>query len=411
MERLLLSVIALFAILKAGSAQSLRDSVYLLRMPDSQNVYVRIPNTGAYFIRNAGLKTDHSGWQLPDEFVESDCNMLYFEMNSSDVPSGPWDEYTGGSFELVIDLPIGIEVLNLDTLKRLRYHLINNYAERGSPKDANNQITGLLNFAYPNDGTVIINGTISFKTKTPCKTDQQVVYGNSQFTIFTREQFVYSENKRKELKEQHERAAEAIDNAVASEKRKFFDSIFTNNMAKANNLTGVFNGKQKFRYSLSQSYILTNAALQRRAEGDLMDMLGSSFLAVDAGYNDVYLMHCFYDPEKNTIDDEINFSLGIEFDSIMPGKTYFFHKDTGLTKAVLGYWHWGPFGGAVLSKTAEGMVSISASSTELVSGKMDITFYFNKMKVRVYGNYQLPKVSFEDVKEFRRQLEQKYSKR
>jgi hypothetical protein len=297
--------------------------------------------------------------------------------------------------------------LNLDTVNRLRYHLINNYAERGSPKDAINQLLGVLKFEYPTDSTVVITGTIDVKTKSPFATNQQVVYNGANFLVLTKERFLYAQNKKEELKQQQEKVEEAFRNAIADEKRSFFDSIFTEKMAKSNTLTCVFNGKQKFEYSLSQSYILRHATLYRRAEGDLLDMLGSNFLGVDIGTKDVYLLHCFYDPVKNVFDDEINFSLGIELDSIMAGKTYFFHKNRGLTRAILGYWHYGAFGRPILSKSAEGTITITGEGDGMVSGTMNLTFNFGNSTTRIYGDYNLPKVLFEDVKYFRERLELK----
>jgi hypothetical protein len=408
MKKGALFIIILLTCLNLASAQTGVDSVYLLRKPDKQRDLVRIPSTGAYFIQKAGLKPSHFGWQSTGEFVASDSNMLYFEMESTEVPDGPWNDYTGGSFQLVIDLPPGITELNLDTVGRLGYHLINNYAERESSKGADNQLSGLLSFQYGVDKEVVISGVIDIKTARPHETHQQVVYRDVAVPVMGLAEHVEAEMEKQARRFRQEDAVEALASAKAYAKKVFFDSLFTKDMAKRSALTGLWNGKGHFAYALSGSYILTDAALGRRPEGSLMDMLGANYLGVKAGWNKVFLLHAFYDPDPLVTDDEFNFSLGIEVDSLVPGKTYSFFKKAETPAAVLGYWHYGPAGRPILSEKVEGTVTVLADSSGVVSGKMDLMFYYKKGTFRIYGDYLLPTVSLETVTHFREQLDLKY---
>lgn len=407
MTRSLALTIMLLTAASWAFAQNPPDSVYLLRQPDNRQDFIRIPSSSAYFVRKAGLKPGHFGWQLPDGFVPSEGNLLYFDMDPGDVPAGPWSDYTGGSFQLIIDLPPGIAELNLDTLSRLDYHFINNYASRGL-KDADDHLSGILQFQYQPDSSVVISGTIDIITSKPYTTRQQVVYHDAAFPLMSLVQHDNIEAERKTRQILAQQAEEAREAAIAREKQAFFDSLFTKKMAKRCSLSGSWDSRQKFTYRLSESYILTGAILGREPEGSLMDMLGHNFLEVSPGTSMVILLHSLDDPDPRVIDDETNYSLGIQVDSLLPGKTAFFHTSDAAPGAILGYWHWGPGGHAVFSEKVEGTVTVWGNTGGLVSGKLDLTFYIDKRSIRIAGTYLLRLVPVTAVSGIDERLRQKY---
>src|SRR5690242_6514654 len=101
--KFLLTIFPFLTLVSYG--QSPTDNAYLLRKLIDKDSSVRVPNTGVWILENAGLKKQHFGWLLENEFTNLDSNMLYFEMNTTDVPNGSWRQYAPGSVQLAINLP------------------------------------------------------------------------------------------------------------------------------------------------------------------------------------------------------------------------------------------------------------------------------------------------------------------
>lgn len=402
--KLLLTIFLLLTLVSYG--QSPTDNAYLLRKLIDKDSSVKVPNTGVWLLVNAGLKKTHFGWLLENEFTNLDSNMLYFEMNTTDVPNGSWREYAPGSVQLAVNLPKTISSLNFDTINKFDYQLINNYTGFAWKQKPTNTLSGIITIKLNDKNEKIIDGAINLDTKNPV-TKQQIVFDHFVIPTLTLDEYLTAQKNEKELKDKQEQKMWGAYDLVAKERSSFYDSVFNLEKYPSNKLSATINSKTKFDFQLNNSYILTNASLTDSAKHDLTELLGGNILASVQGDKKVFVFHSFYDPLKNAIDDETNYSLSIQLDSIVTGKVY----QPNEFNAKLAFWHYGPGGTVITSKKVSGTITITENNNSKTSGKLALNFKnTDKTKFSIDGTFELPKINLSDISDLENRIKIKLIK-
>jgi hypothetical protein len=407
----ILSLTALFILFNCFAfSQNRIDNAYLLRQLINKDSSVRVPNTGVWILKNAGIRKEHFGWLLEDEFAASDSDMLYFEMNTTDVPNGSWQEYAPGSVQLAINLPKEISSLNFDTINKLTYQLINNYTGFAWKQKPINTLSGTITIKLNDNKEKIIDGTINIDTKNP-STKQKIVFNNYSISVFTLDEYIAIQKKQEEIKNKQQQKMMGAFDLVSKERSLFYDSVFNLKKYPDNKISAKINNKTAFDFTLNNSYILVNASLTDSAKHDLVELLGGNILATVQGNKKVFVFHSFYDPIANAIDDETNYSFSIELDSIINGKTYYLNKKTNDFVAKLAYWHYGPEGRAIISKDVSGSLTITKDNQTFTFGTLDLKFKnTDKTTFILNGTFELPKLKLNDISDLESRIKLKLVK-
>jgi len=327
-------------------------------------------------------------------------------MNTTDVPNGSWRQYAPGSVQLAINLPKKISSLNFDTINKLDYQLINNYTGFAWKQKPTNTLSGIITIKLNDKNEKIIDGVINLDTKNPI-TKQQIVFANFVIPTLTLDQYLAAQKKQKELKDKQEQKMWGAYDLVAKARSSFYDSVFNLKKYPNNKLSATINNKTKFDFQLNNSYILTNASLTDSAKHDLTELLGGNILASVQGSKNVFVFHSFYDPIKNAIDDETNYSLSIELDSILTGKAY----QPNELNAKLAFWHYGPSGTVITSTKVKGTLTITENDNVKTSGTLALNFKnTDKTKLSIEGTFELPKINLSDISDLESRIKIKLIK-
>ena len=115
-------------------------------------------------------------------------------------------------------------------------------------------------------------------------------------------------------------------------------------------------------------------------------------------------MHHFFEGKKNIIDDETNYSLLIALPNIQQ-KEYLIDKKSD-SKAKLAYWHYGPTGHIIESKSATGTLIIKSIDNQVVRGIMNLDFKStDKKNFSINGEFQLPIIDKAEFSKLGQQIE------
>ncbi len=180
-----------FSLLKSyGSfGQIYKDtSAFLTRFVEDQTTFYRIPLTKYCFIKQAGLKRDWpNGWIMKwDVINKPTSNLLFLEMNSTDVEDWVGNQSVSGSVQLIFELPSfndSIILKNL-TYKTKGLNIINNYDGGKSKKK---YLYGELKL-WKIKERVFISSLINLITEKP-KTKQQFVLDSNMIPSLSFEQY------------------------------------------------------------------------------------------------------------------------------------------------------------------------------------------------------------------------------
>lgn len=368
------------------------NSVYLERKHiDKDSTWIIESNECEfYFFTEAGMRQNHSGWLLLKELTQKGCDLLYFEAN------------TFGSMQIAIELPKNTSSVKLDTLKSVRFWLINHHYGnlRRDFERKNNTVdflSGTLSFEKITDDDIIINGKINIDSKGPV-THQEIVFKNHKVKLLKIAEGIEVERQQElERKQQEEKQWGAFE-LVSRARATFYDSVFNLTKYPKNKITANLNRKTTFDFLVDNSYVLIDAHLTDSAKHDLMELLGGNILASIEGNKKVFVLHSFYDPEKNSIDDEINYSLNIEFEDLAIGKTYRLDNKNRDFITKLAFWHYGPHGTVITSKQATGTISITNDDILKTTGTLNLTFKnTDKSTITLSGDFELPKLKVSDI--------------
>ena len=399
MTKSLYFLTALFFVTLSSVGQDVNDNAYLLRKHLNKDSIWTVSNTGCYYMTNTGMQENHFGWFQTKELQTKQTDFFYFEAE------------TFGSFQLVFELQPGTKSISFDTASKINHQLINHFYGYARTDFANKNntvdiLSGIVSFSKIDSENVIIDGTINIDTKNPV-THQEIVFKNYNLKIQGLTEILEKERKEKIEKEKQQKKQMGAYELVSTERGKFYDSIFNLIKYPNNSLKAKINKKTSFDFTLDNSYILINASLTDSAKQDLTELLGGNILATIQGDKKVFVFHSFYDPVKNAIDDETNYSLSIEMDSIIIGRTY----RASEFAAKLAFWHYGPNGSTITSKETTGTLTITASNDDKISGTLTLKFKnIDNTNFSLDGNFELPKMKLSDISDLERNIKLKLIK-
>lgn len=379
-----------FITLLCVNAVAQSGSQYLFRQHVNKDSTWTVDNTECYFVRDAGMSEKHFGWFRHEEIAPKNSDLLIFEAN------------TLGSVQLVLELDKGVTKLNAESLSPNSFQLINNfygYLRRDiAKKDKTvDHIKGELTFQRTDDTEIVIDGKLKIDTENPT-THQEIIFDKCKLSVNTTADIVRIKEGEELEKKRREKLEWGVMEIALKERRHFFDSVFNLKKYPGNNIRATLNKKTKFDFTLDNSYILLDAQLTQEVKNDLMELLGSNILVSVEGNKKVFVLHSFYDPEENSIDDETNYSLSVEMENISPGKVYDCEHEASGCKATLSFWHYGPGGTVILSKEVKGTIAILEDDNGVTSGKIDLKFSnTDKSAVTLSGGFQLPKLRLSSI--------------
>ena len=358
------------------------------------------------YVGEAGLKDGAYGWVQFEDIVRRKYDLLYFDAN------------TFGSLQLILELPIGTKAIRLDTLSINAFKLINHhygslrrdFEERLHTIDV---LTGLLTLVPTSDHGVVIDGRIFIDTENPA-THQEIVFDHCAMKVKTVAELQEIDRVEKLEQEKQDKIRWESFALVSGERKKFYDSV--SNMVKSprNTIRCSLNKRTSFEFTLDKSYVLLDAVMSNGTKGDAGELLGGNILAPTAGKGTVLTFHSFHDPIKSSIDDETNYSLTIEIDSLMTGRSYTLGNDQKDFIAKLSFWHYGPMGRAVVLKEASGFITIIEDRQKSTRGAIDLKFtdaYSHNSIIILKGDFELPKVRLSDIEKMEARVSKKLKER
>jgi hypothetical protein len=136
---------------------------------------INVPLSDYCILKDVTVNTKGSGWTSEREFrIKKGSYLLYLEMGSTNVPNGPWDDFTGGSVQVLIpfdDLNEGSSLTNESVNNNISF--INNFAKFGSPQS----ITVDLTLNKIDSNNVSLSGDIGLFSEEP-STSQKISLNN-----------------------------------------------------------------------------------------------------------------------------------------------------------------------------------------------------------------------------------------
>jgi hypothetical protein len=182
-------------------AQTNIDSVACLtRFKIGETGSYKIPMTNFCFVKGAGLSKDYSnGWVMKRDVVKKiNSNLLFMEMNSTDVEGWSGNEDVSGSVQLVFELPSFSDsiVLKKLTNKSKGLYIINNYGGITAKKE---YVNGELKITKGKDNTFIYS-TLHLITEAP-NTKQEFILDKNCVQSISFTQYQEFENARDSIRE------------------------------------------------------------------------------------------------------------------------------------------------------------------------------------------------------------------
>lgn len=244
-SKYLFSIFALTLLIsyKSVGQKSKDTTACLIRFKEGETTSYKIPMTKYCFVKEAGLKREWpNGWIMKWEVIKkSNSNLLFMEMNSTDVEGWLGNEDVSGSVQLVFELSAFSDSINLKglTYKTKGLNIINNY---GGVDKKKKYLNGEIKIIKSLD-KLFISSSINLITEKP-NTKQQFIFTNNPVQSFTFEQYQEYMNKQDSIRElEKDEMVNALTEAIISR-----DSIWEieNNRVKDSLKQHPYTGKFRF---------------------------------------------------------------------------------------------------------------------------------------------------------------------
>ena len=381
------------------------DKASFNRYIEDTDEFVSIPMTSLYLLEETGFKNKF-GWILTDDLAKNnETRMLVIEMEATNVPSGDWDNYTSGSFQLIVEFPKGLNKIQFEELKEDKVHLINNYATRAE-FDPSNKMVGTLEMISIDKGSLKLVGSITVTSEKNLITKHEIKFNEYVIREKSYEEFEMEENEKDRIQKEAEQKMFDLMLEISEVKTEFYNSIFSKEKFPNNRLKAKFKRKNQFNFSLNNSYIINHAQISNQSSNDLMELLGGNIFSQVEGDFYLFNLHHFYEGERHVIDDEINFSLLIGIKELLIREEIEINSNS-INEAKLAYWEYGPAGYVVESKSYEGKMMITSIEKEVVKGEIEIKFKMsNRKKFEISGEFELPIVEKERFEELDQRIKE-----
>jgi hypothetical protein len=410
MLKYLISIILIFQNFFIAAQKA--DSVFLTRFLEDEPIdSIDIPLSACYIASNASFKETEFGWHRQDELQNFSYSTFIIEMNSTSVTIGPWSEYTPGSFQLIIRLKneskSDYEII-LDTLNENSFHLINNYAGFENP----DILSGKIRIVKEN-GNYFVDGLISVKSKKPY-TKQNIVFRQRNIPALQLAQIKAVITKREKDAKEKQSAISKLYDTLSFISKNFYDQI-RKPYPSVNFMTArsVLSGNKAFKFNLENSYGLSKAQI-KGLRNNLSESLSGTPAEIADGDFCIIQLQFLYDPIKRVIDDEINFNIPVQVDSLITNQKIRAKK--GFYTSLV-FRHWGPGGHNEMVRDYDGYILIKKYQSNLLRGYMNIKFTENgKVIFSIKGSFILNVISkkmYDDYKlsidEIDRKISELYS--
>lgn len=193
--------VSLFALTLLFSAKSFGQiskdtTACLTRFIKGKTVSYKIPVTKYCFVKEAGFKIKRDwpdGWVMKWDVVKKvNSNLLFLEMNSTDVEGWLGNGDVSGSVQLVFEIPLFRDSINLKGLsyKTKGLSIINNYGGGDKKKE---YLNGDIKLIKKSD-KFFISSFVNLLTEHP-NTKQQFILDNNAIPSLTFDQYQELENK------------------------------------------------------------------------------------------------------------------------------------------------------------------------------------------------------------------------
>lgn len=144
---------------------------------------INIPLTVFEIIKDATINFSETGWTIDSLLLENiGSHLLIIEMNSTDVPKGPWSSYVGGSVQVLVQLgslmPKEIEFTENDSSA---VKFINNFAKF---EDQGQHVTGKLKLEQSDNSGILLSGYVRLTSENPA-TSQEIQLERQQIPVFS----------------------------------------------------------------------------------------------------------------------------------------------------------------------------------------------------------------------------------
>lgn len=251
-------VLLFFTSNKVSGQISGDTTVCLIRYNKDKVSSYKIPLTKYFIVEGAGIVTNRDwpgGWVMKWDVAEkTGSNLLFLEMNSTDVSGWLGNNSVAGSVQLVLEMPTFSDSFSLTKLsyKTKGLSIINNYAGTDSKREF---IQGSLKLTK-NSGVVYVSSSINLHTAHP-DTKQQIILNNHTIPSLTYIQY-------EELEQQADSAREAEKADMVNEMTELIairDSIWNVENQRINDSLKLHPYKGTFRFWISD--IIKYAYLRR----------------------------------------------------------------------------------------------------------------------------------------------------
>jgi len=139
---------------------------------------VNVPLSEICIVKDVSMDPAGTGWFSESGFnIKKGSSVLYLEMGSTNIPSGPWDDFIGGSVQVLI--PIEFENGTL-VLRKENARYINNFANSKSTKS----ITVDIALNDIQDDIAYLKGTIELTSSNP-DTIQKVELSGKNIPVYS----------------------------------------------------------------------------------------------------------------------------------------------------------------------------------------------------------------------------------
>ncbi len=126
---------------------------------------VKIPLTKYVVAKDVAFTPGDTSWLADYDLAPArDRNILFLEMGTTNVPKGPWSNFTGGALQLAVALDsLAPHRMDFTEADSQRFRLINNFA-RNNKNDNPTRISGRLEILSSNEKEIVVTGLITFTT-------------------------------------------------------------------------------------------------------------------------------------------------------------------------------------------------------------------------------------------------------
>jgi hypothetical protein len=397
----------------------IKDSVFLTRYLYGQDIeYYNLPLTAVVIVKGAYHKENEYYNLIRDFGRKPKTNLLLIEMDHTRLPkSKRRGEGYYHQLQLTLEIPDkGEKEINVvlgNNGKKLQvknqFATYNDHSyfwktdKKGRKSLGRNQstqtlVSGQLKIERGND--YLITGIIELKSQNPL-TRQRIVFEKDKMVDLSFDEFTHLEEEEFRLAEEASDKGTEIFIKVLKEKKRFYDSIFSNEKYPKNHLVATPSGYSQFDYKLNKGYITPNSAPDSKSTA--IDVFSNDIFQTTEGKNYLITLNHFNDPDTAGIDDETIYSVIIELPTIAKGTN---NLSDANSFAKLGYWHFGTFGHVVESNQFSGQIVVTESSDKLVSGTLNISFKDTDNKDFILtGDFQLPVVKRESFDKLKKKLD------